>query len=365
MAPNIIMEASISFQRDSVRHAVLMGPALLPYLTPKKLPNLLRCQHEAFQRIPRPRSFPVTAILDVAGLCNLSCPYCPTGAGRDRGRRERLLSIDQVERFLAEVGKYLIFASLFNWGEPLLNPHLPKIVHLFKQHRIFTSVSTNLSLKRQDLLAALNEARLDHLMVSVSGASQGVYEKYHRRGKIDLVLDNLRFLQDWKRRRGVKKPLIEIKYLVFSYNRHEVRPAAQLAQNLGVDLFRRYPGNGPPEVEIHEYGSDFHPGRPPRYCNQLWHTAVLNADAGISPCCYTYFQRDDLGDFSRTSLKQIRLNDLSVQARSLFNPNLLNELPPDLKHPCLQCHLVHRQPHLQHYLANNPNAVEGHRTGGA
>jgi hypothetical protein len=275
-----------------------------------------------------------------------------------------LLSVDLAEKFLAEAGKYLIFASLYNWGEPLLNLHLPQIVRLFQQHRVFTSISTNLSLNRQDLLAALGEAGLDHLMVSVSGSSQAVYERYHRRGNLDLVLDNLRFLQDWKRRRGVKKPLIEIKYLVFTYNRHEVQTAAQLAQTLEVDLFRQYPGAGPPEMKVHKYGSDFHPLLPPRYCNQLWHTVVLNADGGIAPCCYTYFRADDMGDFSRASLPQIRLNDRSVQARSLFNPKLLDELPPYLQHPCLKCHLVHKQPHLHHYLAKNPYAVEGHRTGG-
>lgn len=358
------MEDTISFQRDSVWHAVIQAPALLPSIIPPRPRNLLRCQAEALLRLTRPGSFPATAILDVAGACNLGCPYCPTGAGRDRGRRQRFISLDLVEEFLAEAGRYLLYASLYNWGEPLLNPHLPEIVRLFKQRRIFTSISTNLSLERRDFLAALGEAGLDHMMVSVSGASQAIYERYHRRGNLELVLDNLRFLQDWKRRRGVRKPLIEIKYLVFAYNRHEIPTAAQQAQSLGVNLFRRYPGGGPPEVKVHEHGEDFHPVGPARYCSQLWHTVVLNADGGIAPCCYTYFQNDDLGDFSRNSLKEIRLNELSVQARSLFNPKLLHKLPPDLKHPCLQCHLVHQQPHLKDYLANNPNAVEGHRTGG-
>ena len=358
------MEKTISFQRDSLRHAVLLAPALWPYLTPAKIWNLLHSEMQALRRSPRLNTFPVTAILDVAGICNLGCPYCPTGAGRKRGRQERLLSLDLVKKLLEQTGKYLIYAPLFFWGEPLLHPQLPEIVRLFNQYRIFTSVSSNLSLDRKDLLAGLAEAGLDHLMVSISGASQAVYDRYHRRGNLDLVWENLKFLRDLKGRRGVKKPLVELKYLVFNYNRHEVEAAAQMARTLKVDLFRRYPGGGPPEVVVHQYGPDFHPLVPPRYCEYLWHTVVLNPDGGIAPCCYTYFREDDLGDFTRDSIQQIRGNDLFVQARSLFNPKFLAELPPDLKHPCLKCHLVHKQPHLKHYLAKNPHAVKGHRTGG-
>jgi MoaA/NifB/PqqE/SkfB family radical SAM enzyme len=351
------------FQRDSWRRAILLARATAPYLTAAKLRNLLRCEGEALRRQPRPRAYPYVAILDVAGLCNLHCPYCPTGAGRDPGRHRRLLPMSLVRKLLAEAGDYLLSASLYNWGEPLLHSQLPEMVSLFHQRRVFTSVSTNLSLARQDLLAALCEAGLDHLVVSLSGASQAVYEKYHRGGKLDLVLDNLQFLTDLKHRRGLAKPLIEVKYLVFTSNRHELPAAAHLAQALGVDLFRRYPGGGPPEAEVHEYGSDFHPFGGLHHCHQLWHAVVVNADGGVTPCCYTYFRADDLGDFSRASLREIRLNDGFIRARSLFNPRRLGDLPPDLEHPCLKCHLVHEQRHLARYLARNPYAVRGHRTG--
>jgi len=358
------MEGAISFQRDSLRRALSLARAACPYLTATKLRNVLLCEAESLRRLPRPRAFPFAAILDVAGTCNLRCPYCPTGAGRDRGRHQRLLPLTLVRKLLEEAGDFLLSASLYNWGEPLLHPQLPHIVHLFHQRRVFTSVSTNLSLERQDLLEDLCNAGLDHLVVSVSGASQAVYEIYHRRGNLNLVVDNLKFLTDLKRRRGLKKPLIEMKYLVFTTNLHEMQAAAHLAQALGVDRFWRLPGGGPPEVEVHKYGSDFHPLAPLQHCYQLWHAVVLNADGRVAPCCYTYFQEDDFGDFSQGTLQEIRLNEKSIQARSLFNPRLLDKLPPNLKHPCLKCHVVHKQRHLRPYLGENPYAAQGHRTGG-
>ncbi len=351
------------FQRDAIRRALPLARAAAPYLTAAKLRNIMRCEAEALRRQTRPGSYPYIAILDVAGLCNLHCPYCPTGLGRERGRRQKLFPLSLVRKLLAEAGDYLLSANLYNWGDALLHPQLPEIVSLFKQRRVFTSASTHLNLDRRELLVALCEAGLDHLVVSLSGASQAVYEIYHRDGKLDQVLDNLHFLTDLKQRRGLAKPLIEMKYLVFAFNCHELPAAAQLAQTLGVDLFWRFPGGGPPEVEVHQYGSDFHPFGGLRHCHQLWHSVTVNADGEVAPCCYTYFQADDLGDLSRSSLREIRRNDGFVQARSLFNPRHFANLPPDLKHPCLKCHLVHEQRHLAGYLTNNPYAVQGHRSG--
>jgi MoaA/NifB/PqqE/SkfB family radical SAM enzyme len=148
------------------------------------------------------------------------------------------------------MGSYLISAVLFNWGEPLLHPQLPEIVRLFHQNRIFTSVSSNLNIATPDVLAALCEAGLDHLLISVSGASQEVYEKYHRKGQLQLLLDNLKFVTDYKHRHHLSNPVIEIKYLIFSFNRHEVKAAAHLSKFLGADSFLRVAGGGSPAVEV-------------------------------------------------------------------------------------------------------------------
>jgi len=356
----------MSFRRDFIRHGVLLGRALAPYLTAAKLRNFLQCEAEALRRDPEPRAFPYIAILEVAGICNLRCRYCPTGVGRDSGRKQRLISPFLIQKLLAELGRYLVSVNLYNWGEPLLHPQLPEIVRLLHQNRIFTSVSTNLNISRRDSLADLCDAGLDHLLISVSGASQEVYERYHRWGTYGLVLDNLKFLTDYKRRHRFQRPLIEVKYLVFTFNRHEVQAAARLAHTLGVDLFLTVAGGGAREAKVSAPGEESWrtPFASTWPCHHLWDTLVLRADGGVAPCCYTFFKADDFGDFSKASQEDIRFHDRFIRARSLFNPRRLSELPPDLEHPCLKCHLVHEQRHLRPYLRGNPHAVRGYLDGG-
>jgi hypothetical protein len=91
---------------------------------------------------------------------------------------------------------------------------------------------------------------------------------------------------------------------------------------------------------------------------------VVNSDASVSPCCYLYFQSDDFADLLLGTAIDARNSPRYLTARRLFDPRAVLDLPTDLQHPCLKCALVHRVPHLRTYLAGNPNAALGARTGG-
>lgn len=332
-------------------------------MTPAKLLNGIRCEWEKWRRVVRPRAFPYVAVIDVANLCNLRCPYCPTGARRKSGRAERMIDPLLVNRMLDELGKYLISVNLYNWGEPLLHPQIVEIVRMIHNRRIFTKISTNLNTYNKDTLVELCEAGLDYLTVSFSGASQEVYEQYHRRGKLDVVLENIRYVTAYKKKNHLRRPIIEFMYLVFKHNRQEMAAARNIATGLGIDTFRWFAGGGPEEV-ISDSSSSATNSISQKFCHHLWNMLVLNSDGGIMPCCYLFFKRDDFGDYSQDQLMQVRNNPLFVTARKLFNASEVADLPGSLQHPCLKCEVVHNQPHLHEYLALNPYAQKDHRTGG-
>lgn len=195
------------------------------YLTARKVANLLLCEAEKLKRTARVRSFPYVATLDVTNLCNLRCPYCPTGAKRDAGRVERTMSLSVVDRLLDELGSYLISVNLFNWGEPFVNPQIAEIVERIHARGIFTQISSNLSVSRQSALLDAARGGLDYLMISTSGATQNVYAQYHRHGRLSVLLDNIRAIVDLKQKHRLRTPIIELKYLMFRHNAHEVEAA--------------------------------------------------------------------------------------------------------------------------------------------
>src|SRR5262245_31495089 len=211
--------------------------ALLQCSTPRKLFNLVLCQIEKRTKPLRPLSRPYQANIDLSNACSLRCPYCPTGV-REFGRKPGFVDMRHVQTLMDSVGRYLYVAYLFSWGEPLMHPKVAEIVALVRSHRVLTDISTHFNLRNTALLDAVCDAGLDHLKLSIDGATQAVYEKYRVRGRLELVLENIRHVVAYKRARGRRTPSIEWQFLIFDHNRHEVEAACKLAGKLGVDVFR-------------------------------------------------------------------------------------------------------------------------------
>ncbi len=340
-----------------------LGVLTAPYVTPRKLANAARCELERIHRVTRPKSLPYVGIVDVSSTCNLNCPFCPTGNRRHGGRSSALIDFSLVQNLIHEMGHYLVTANLYNWGEPLLHPEIAAMVDLCHKAGIATIVSSNLNTHNGKVLEDLCDAGLDLLVVSLSGASQHTYEQYHRGGHLERVVENTRRLIQYRNLRRVKRPFIEWKYLVFSHNAHEIATARSMAKKIGVDVFRPLAGSGPDSAR-EGVKSKWIDRVVDQQCVQLWHAVVLQSDGGVAPCCYLFFKEDDFGDYPGTGIANTRENPRFALARKLFNASSLPDLPATLQHPCLKCHLVHRQTHLKEYLRSNPYAAQGHRTGG-
>ena len=360
---------SIPYRFGETKELIAIILGVIKYLTPLKLSNLLTRELEILKRAERPRGFPFHAVIDITNVCNLQCPYCPTGRRQNSGRIQRIIDIDLLRIFLDNIGKYLIIADLFNWGEPLLHPQIANIVRIFHERRIFHHISTNLNIPNKQVLEKICDAGLDLLTVSISGITQEIYERYHKAGDVNLVFDNVRHIINYKKRLKYTNPTIVFKYLVFKHNLHQIDQARTLAREMGVDIFWTCYAGGPEDNILpmdEEKKRWLYPGTG-TFCSDLWSTIVLNCDGGITPCCLLYFKKDDFAAYSQANtvnIVDIMSNDKYSIARQLFKISSVAEFPQNLQHPCLKCTLVHRQRHLTRYLASNPNAKQAHRTGG-
>jgi pyruvate-formate lyase-activating enzyme len=317
---------------------------LLKYSTPKKLMNLLLCEAERRLRVIKPRSKPYLGVVDITNVCNLRCYHCPTGKHL-YGRKPGFMDISYVEEFLQKLGKFLYIAHLFSWGEPLLHPDIAGIIRLVRSHRVSTSVSSNMNFRNKALLDEICDAGLDYLAMSIDGSSQEVYSRYRVGGDLDLVLENIRHISQYKKRNNLRIPLVEWQFLIFDHNRHEVKSAHELAKELGVDVFNAKPGIIPNKFHEAWRGSS--------QCPFLWNTIGLQVDGGISACCNLIDKEDDFGNLSGQPFEQIWHASRYETARILFSPERARNLPRDLRHPCLNCSLVRLQPHLVDYLRTN------------
>jgi MoaA/NifB/PqqE/SkfB family radical SAM enzyme len=95
-------------------------------------------------------------------------------------------------------------------------------------------LSTNLAMKRFDA-EVYARSGLDFMTISVDGVTQKVYERFRKRGNIDIVFHNIQRLVDARRKEGRRNPMLNWQFLAFEQNAHEIEQARELAESLGVD----------------------------------------------------------------------------------------------------------------------------------
>lgn len=242
---------------------------------------------------------PLFISVEPADFCQLRCPQCPVGiAARNTGT---LIDEKLVFDTISELRKSLLHVIFYFQGEPLLNPRLSEYIRFAHDNGIYTSTSTNGMLLNSDNARKLVESGLDKLIVSVDGATQEVYEQYRKGGKLERALEGIRFVQEWKQKLGSRTPFVEMQFIVFGTNEHQISEVKKLAKSSGADSLAIKTA----QIYDFEYSNPLHTSlsRYSRYrkqsdgsyvlknplknrCRRVISGAVLNVKGEVLPCCF-------------------------------------------------------------------------------
>jgi MoaA/NifB/PqqE/SkfB family radical SAM enzyme len=163
---------------------------------------------------------PMSLLFDPSSICNLHCPLCPTGQGRTE-RTKTITRLSDYKKVIDDLKKYLFFVHITNWGEPLVNPELVKMIAYANKNNIDTVLYTNLTLLKTRAAAALVRSGLNEIIVSIDGATERTYAKYRIGGNFNQVLSNLKLLVAIKKKYS-SRIIIKWQFLVSSQNEQEL-----------------------------------------------------------------------------------------------------------------------------------------------
>lgn len=307
------------------------------YNSPKKLANLARVYFEMKTGKVNAKSHPFIMFLEVNNICNLNCRFCLTGKGTKGDRPIRNMNLAEMKKTIEEVGDYLYFIQLYNWGEPLLNKELFDFISFMHERRIFSMVSSNMNFAWDDVAEKVVTSDLDYFIVAIDGFSAETYSKYRIGGDFDLAINNLKTIMEIRKKLGRDKPFVEWQYVVFKHNQHEIEAAEKFADEIGVDYFHPIAGYiEDPEwiTTLPKYRNEL--GRPDSVaaCLRPWTHLNIRADGGVAPCCYEYYKKDDFGDIFQEPFDEFWNNELFVTARKVLSAGLV-KAPAD---PYTICH---------------------------
>ena len=213
--------------------------------------------------------FPVLLKLDLGPMCNLRCTFCvhaDPGPGSAPALHEQVftsrqrISLDQVRVLANEIGRHSMVAALYYVGDPLTHPDLDRICAAFAHVGMRTHVSSNYSFVLSDQrIETLVRSGLSHLTVCLDGADQVSYERTRVGGRLDVVVDNLERTVHARRRAGTRWPFIEVQFIRFQHNEHQLEEIRMLARRLGVDQVTSYWGNLDNYTDLRTSGDGLEP----------------------------------------------------------------------------------------------------------
>jgi MoaA/NifB/PqqE/SkfB family radical SAM enzyme len=342
----------LTFPRGDGTHSYIFR-----HLTWKRLVNFITVKIEKRFRRSRLRGLPYKIIVDTCNVCNFHCPLCRTGA-RLNGRKKGMMSFANFKRFIDPLAEHALVLILHNWGEPFLNKDIYKMIAYANSKGLATRLSSNLyAMDRQDLKNVVDSG-LNHITVSIDGASEETYTKYRVGGDFRRVLDNLKILIEIKRQYRRPFPVIEWQFLVMRHNEHEIPDARRLAGEIGVDLLTFGPigfgeapydgsyDNGLGEKWLPRHNLEYRYRYDGAYlfdtpCFFLWESVTLNRDGGLAPCCVLDDPRMDFGNVMDESVQNIWNNELYIGSRREFNPRLQGK--SECQTACWRCKIYRKR----------------------
>jgi radical SAM protein with 4Fe4S-binding SPASM domain len=240
---------------------------------------------------------------------------------------------DNFKKVIDEIGDCLIFVVLWNYGEPLLNSDLGKMIDYCSGKGIITVLSTNGSLLSKERSLELFNAGLKYLIICVDAVTEDIYQKYRGTVKLSEIKNNITQTCNLKKKNKLRFPIIELQFIVMKENEHQASDFFLMAGSWGVDRaslkkFSALRSSGALD-EFMPLNSDYLLGcyKSPgfiqkNFCFVPWQSLVINSDGWALPCCSDYFCTEKMGNIFEEDINQIWNNSRCIQFRRRIKYNI-------------------------------------------
>ena len=196
--------------------------------------NMLSNRLEIKLKRTRLLSRPVTIMLEPTLACNSDCIMCNRNYHRKETKEAKgFLSWDTFNK-VKPLFRYARCVSFCGFGETLLHPEFPAMLREIKKRVRFAFFYSNAIAMTADVGRIMVDAGLDRLCISIGGATRESYKKIRGVDAYDRVIDNIRQLNEYKKKTGKDKPVLFLEVVVMNSILPELESFVELARELGM-----------------------------------------------------------------------------------------------------------------------------------
>lgn len=285
-------------------------------------------------------------------LCQLRCPTCPTTEGKTHAHLGAgFLTRDNFQRLVDQGHPEETIFELANYGEVFLNPHLPDILRIAREHNHWVSCysGANLNSLKDHVAEAVVRHQMLGILCSIDGASDETYRIYRRRGHFSNVIANVKKINEYKRKHGAPLPHLIWQFVVFGHNEHEIDKARAMAEELGMGFllkqswdatispvnaaspFQSAQWKAAADEKLENAASTYDEQDAHGVCHQLWTSPQINYDGRVLGCCNNYW-----GDFGGNAFEDLP-GALQGEKIRYARAMLRGASPPRDDIPCTTC----------------------------
>ncbi|MBI5045414.1 MAG: radical SAM protein [Candidatus Niyogibacteria bacterium] len=248
--------------------------------------------------------FPLHLDIGITSKCNLKCPMCTRTQkiGDTTWVETRHLEFEFFQKAIDEGGsKGLCAVDFDNFGEPLLNPNIFKMISYAKSKGILdVFFHTNATALNEINGRKLIEAGLDRLIISFDSPYKEKYEKIRIGAKFEKVLRNIKNFAELKKQLNVIRPLTRINCIKFhDITRKEIEDTIALFSPI-VDAVSFIDYVDPVKSKEGCFDGSYESGF---ICPQIITRLTIWEDGMISPCCMDYDRTLCFGNLKDMSLE--------------------------------------------------------------
>lgn len=180
--------------------------------------------------------YPIQLFVEFTTACQLSCLMCRHGTKVKDVPMNQYLADGHV-RNLVKVLPHIKLLNMFGWGEATLHRRYTEFLRDARMlnQDLEIAVTSHFNKVSDELIETLIQAQITSIVISVDGASKGVYEFVRRRGDFDKVTTNIRRLVARRKELNAEHPHIVMEFVVQKANIAELVPFVELVHDLGVD----------------------------------------------------------------------------------------------------------------------------------
>lgn len=230
---------AIEYRLNVARHFMARCQYYYALLQLQRIMSLNPKNHEAAKTLNLlyyGEDYPKQILIEPTNKCKMGCPGCG-----GRGGKIGYMEVDQFAALMQELGPHVEKLVLHNRGDSFYHPGIYDMLEIVgKYPHIQSLIHTHGSLDI-DAEAVVKLGGLHELVFSVDGATQESYQPYRRNGDIEKCFDNMRTLQDTKKKYGAHYPIITWKFIVMKTNEHEMHLAPKMAKEIGCDKLQFAP----------------------------------------------------------------------------------------------------------------------------